>query len=344
MAFDKKEIFETLRNLGVNNFLSLKTGLQMELIKNPEKEKYLKNLYFFDDGKSLDEICKIYETNSIGYRCDEILENRDFVFSGCSFTFGIGVPKEGIWGVNVAKGIGLDYYNLGIPGESTAAIVDNLFSYFKLHGNPKILMCMFPDIFRKEIFFDQKEFYSEQDQKNKTQTGYTRVFWRQPESPKYSKKPHLIPDIIPKEIAMMDAINSIKNLEIYCYSNNIKFLWSTWDDTWYEYITLYLMENKIFKNFVDIENLKWHQNYADGFAERYHEFNVDDECKYNQECKKYINCHLIEKNYYGKVFDLPFDKDINDKNNRGHSGVHKHIHWAEKFISELENYDKRILV
>ena len=74
-----------------------------------------------------------YSINSKGFRSKEFEPNTDIIFSGCSFTFGVGIPEDAIWGVQVANNLKMSYSNLSIPGDSVMGIINNIYQYFKTY-------------------------------------------------------------------------------------------------------------------------------------------------------------------------------------------------------------------
>jgi hypothetical protein len=175
------------------------------------------NLYNLD-AKSLkkhnNEYLKKYnldiskeEINKFMFRSDEFIENHDtfhIVFSGCSNTWGTGIIKEELWSYKTYKLISENkecsgYFNLGIIGTNTAAIITNLFKYFIKYGNPNVIFINFPDSLRFFCYDDLNEKYYD-------------AFYK-----KDSKE-------------MLDLINFnyYLMLEQYCKSNNIQLYSFSW--------------------------------------------------------------------------------------------------------------------
>jgi hypothetical protein len=293
---------------------------------------------------------KIYKINSLNFRSDEFVENRDLVFSGCSYTFGQGVVNDGIWGNIVSKELNLKSYNLGLPGKSVQSIVNNLFNYFKIIDHPKILLCLFPEFTRMDMWSERDHMVSRKnfEEAKREYNKYTLVL-QDREYEKISKQPYIAEKIIPMELPFALSIQYIKFLEMYCKAKDIKFLWGTWSQT----ESLFLKSNKetfLFNNFVDLESYKWHQRYEDKRKIRYHQEGLisknhtEDYMYHDKECINATDCHQELKHIYGKNFDLAMDTGESDydlKNHHGHCGVHQHIHYAELFVEALNNYDER---
>lgn len=98
-----------------------------------------------------------YKFNSVGFRSEEFVSNNSIVFLGCSFTIGIGLPKEQIFPELVSSAIGLDCYNLGVGGAS-ADTCFRLAYYWLPRIQPKIVVTMLPSLHRLELY-DNKDFH-----------------------------------------------------------------------------------------------------------------------------------------------------------------------------------------
>jgi hypothetical protein len=175
-----------------------------------------------------------YEINSIGCR-GEIDENSEILASGCSITFGLGVPELGRWTNFLSKKINNSVTNLGSPGASVESICTNIIQYCMNNKMPKEIFCLMPDFFRSMIVVD-KEFYK--SRVNRGDMGKNdwleyiycnpvivkdgRSFFMEVENQKFvedSTSPHQL---------ILDSINLIYILESFCLSNNIKLYWTTW--------------------------------------------------------------------------------------------------------------------
>jgi hypothetical protein len=176
-----------------------------------------------------------YEINSIGCR-GEINENSEILASGCSITFGLGVPELGRWTNLLSKKINKSVTNLGSPGASVESTCLNIIQYCLNAKMPKEIFCLFPDFFRSMVVVD-KEFYKSRvrrgDMGTKDHLEYiycnpiiikeNGLLFMEIENQKYiedSTSPHQL---------ILDSINSIYMLEAFCLSNNIKLHWTTWN-------------------------------------------------------------------------------------------------------------------
>lgn len=302
----------------------------------------------------------LYKTNSDGFRSEDFKKNEELVITGCSHTYGYGVPEEMIWGVRVANYFNVSYANLGIAGASVSTIVNNLFAYFKKYGHPKALVCVFPNFQRLMLPVDINTLISDGTKKyvnyknvkmsnitlNKRILDHSYFDYTQ-DLPKYSKAPHSVDNVIPEIVTYWMAVQSIHILEQYCKTANIKLLWSIWD--WQTLNTFKFIKNQYseyFNNMIDIKMDHWvaslQKNIIDAKPipigeirkDRYHKdiVNKNDTCIDDKDlyCENFIECHKDLEQYNPNIFNIAGDF--------AHWGTHRHVHIAEIFISELEEY------
>lgn len=184
--------------------------------------------------ETIDEV-NTYEINSIGCR-GQVDENSEIIASGCSITFGLGVPELGRWTNLLSKKIDKSITNLGNPGDSVENICMNTIQYCLNSKMPKEIFCFFPDLFRSNVVVD-KEFYRSRVNRGSMGTKdflertfcnpkiiqNNKSFFMEIENQKYiedSTSPHQL---------ILDSVRFIYILESFCLSNNIKLYWTTWD-------------------------------------------------------------------------------------------------------------------
>lgn len=184
--------------------------------------------------ETIDEV-NTYEINYIGCR-GEVDESSETIASGCSITFGLGVPELGRWTNLLSKKINKSITNLGSPGNSVENICMNTIQYCLTTKMPKEIFCFFPDFFRSNVVVD-KEFYKSKVNRGSMGTKdyleYTfcnpriikdnKSFFMEIENQKY------IEDSISPHQLILDSVKFIYILESFCLSNNIKLYWTTWD-------------------------------------------------------------------------------------------------------------------
>lgn len=178
----------------------------------------------FDENKYKVE----YKLNNFGHRCDNFSKqdkDNHVLFAGCSFAFGEGVPYMQNWSGKLYKKIESKYdiggyYCLGFQNGVTSVIINNILKYFNSFGHPKILVCFFPDSIRKISY----------------QNGSLDIDYRHDDEHKI--------------IGRLSMYQSISLLENYCKQADIKFFWSTWDQS-----DLSFFSKLNFSNFVKIEEV-----------------------------------------------------------------------------------------
>jgi hypothetical protein len=212
---------------------------------------------------------------------------------------------------------------LSIPGGSINELVSKSFEHFKIFGNPKTMFCLFPDPFRIRLPVRKNLTNGSFSRETSDRYGYdtdlsfdTLHFddhFEFSERIKYFKIPYSYEDVLPLELPIFFAMQSIHMLEQYCKSSNIKLIWSFWHDPTFQ--VLINSKQNIFNNFVVNEDLIINHHPINGpeiFTK---------------------NCHEEYRNEFEKYFDGGLD--VEDGINFSHPGVHKHIHIAEAFYKEI---------
>ncbi len=240
-----------------------------------------------------------YTINNDGFRCDNFNKNitTEFLFAGCSETFGQGGPLKDCWAYMLNSEFSLNnYFNLGQSGSGYQAIVYNVLSYIKKYGSPKVLFILFPNIEREIIYYYPAIAMHKRTKykfdKKRPETYYNMGFY--PVSEKNSPK-------IPKQLRdnkntykkkLFSFYQTISMFEEIMNLNNIDFHWTCSTST-----DLYNI-NKIdkFNNFI---------NYS---LKDYHDY-----------VYKYVETHE----------DVPLYKFD------GHSGIAQHIFWKNLFLSRI---------
>jgi hypothetical protein len=284
--------------------------------------------------------------NSMGFRGTEFTSAADIVALGCSYTFGEGVPIGATWADFVSRSLNLTLHNLGSSGKGVPFEINCFFDYVKKFGNPKIVLCLLPDFIRMEISSRSHQMRPEKDQRNngkipgidedeKIITYSICPLSSYEGRDTYFKTPVTAEQIFPLETAQMLSIQYIKMLEAYCNSNNIKLIWTTWSIGQ----NIWLNENKdkgYFTNYFHFDEIGWHQRVEDlGKDILCNKFHAR-----GSECNTQFQCHEKYRDEYETGFDIATDVKISVKASlNGHSGVHKHIHWAEFFVKEINDYN-----
>jgi hypothetical protein len=96
-----------------------------------------------------------YTLNNYGFRSDNFKkENPDFLYAGCSETFGQGGPIEDSWPHMLNKKLNNNgsYINVSFPGAGWSEIISNVFTYIEKFGIPKNIFLLLPNIERRTIY------------------------------------------------------------------------------------------------------------------------------------------------------------------------------------------------
>jgi hypothetical protein len=262
-----------------------------------------------------------YKLNSLGYRSKEF-KKVPVVFAGCSITFGVGVPYDGIWSTLVGETLGLDYINLSAPGWSAQTIVDNLFKYFYTYGKPEKLFVVFPD-YHRLLLTSNRDFCVISPHDDGSPPIYTHdaalTLIPVDSRPKYAKKPYEFVDFIGPEYALMQNFKAINSLIAYCRDSNIDLVWSTWDNETH--------------GIIDIAKNNWNKEAYSNYV--YSNFSFNGDRKDNHIDKNsYPECHSEYVVKYKESFFEGQDY-LGDQNTPSHPGVHYHIHLAETMLKGL---------
>ena len=198
----------------------------------------------------------MYCFNNESYRCDNFnLEktNNNFLFSGCSVTFGSALPYNSTWAYQLNKDLGGDqFYNLGLSASSQKAIIYDIYNYIRKYGKPKAVFILFPDMSRVIGF--------------KEGLSSIEINTRLLNEVSNNSKNFFTDDLL-----YFDFYNSICALEDYLESIKIPFLWGTWHQetedvlnliskNFKNYIKIYTNQNA-FKNFNNNKNSEFNNKY-----------------------------------------------------------------------------------
>lgn len=261
-----------------------------------------------------------YNLNSLRYRSNEFYERPDILFSGCSFTYGMGLSKDSLWIDRIAKKMKKEYVNLGLPGKSVSSIINNIYSYFREYGHPEYVFCLFPNFNRFELPINKHIIISERNISNEKYNsspikggidagGYIQDIIMDDtdisSKPKYSQKPHVAENVLSIDISYWTAVKQILSFEQYCQVAGIKFFWTTWDKDLN--LAINLIKNK--------------------YLNQYNNFILLD------EGYESLDCHVKEKESNTILWDLAGDRDRGE--DYAHPGIHFHIHVAEAFYNSL---------
>lgn len=280
-----------------------------------------------------------YYINKNGYR--GILDSdSEILGAGCSITFGIGVPEEWIWTNILGKKNHQSITNLGYPGASIEKICNSIISYVATKKRPKKIFCFFPSLFRSFFVYDVDYYSLVQKETKQIDNLHINHLYFKSSTPLFyienkteqmfmilNKKANPYEKIDMEHLLsphqlMVNSINSIHMLELFCLSHNIDLCWTTWD-----FYSAFVINNlnkktnfklKKYKNFLDEKSLNssgiWFDNW-----------NIDKKFCNSDHSLNLKNNLCWDK---GSDFAIAEGKKIKDSN---HSGIHYQVHVAEFF-------------
>lgn len=289
-----------------------------------------------------------YRKNVYGFRCGPFNKNADFLFAGCSLTYGSGLAEENIWGNVLSNKFKKTSFPIAKSGVSVSWIVEQLFLFFKNYGNPPMVLCLFPDFYRINLPIDGNHYRNKNQNKNQVMSGVSYFSHSHLDSPRaeifntYLKMPYDYEKAISPYLAINDNIKSIRYLEQYCNAVGIKLLWSSWEEEFLNTVKLFQKIDEIkFDNYFDLRDYghivsaKLFDTYRKNiFFTSIEEMETCRESHIREECSCYLDCHGEFKNNIGEEFD--YGTDNKDRLSASHPGAHYHLHCAEAFEKKIK--------
>jgi hypothetical protein len=290
---------------------------------------YAKNVVTNEwDGKTSDirtiDEDNTYEINSFGFR-GEVYESPEIIASGCSITFGLGVPELGRWTNILGNKINKNVMNLGNPGASVESICTHIIQYCMNNKMPKEVFCLFPDFFRSMVVVD-KEFYKtkvKRDDTFKEKDSLQQIFCN-PIVHKYDDSVFMeiedqkyIEDATSPHQLILNSINFIYILESFCLANNIKLHWTTW----------HVPSAMIMEELLKIKNFKL-KNFADFvFAP---DVKNTDFRSISFKCSSSHDSEFYDSIYWKRGTDYSIE-NYKKVSAHAHPGIHFQYHFADLF-------------
>jgi hypothetical protein len=271
-----------------------------------------------------------YEINSFGFR-GEVYENAEVLASGCSITFGLGVPELGRWTNFLGNKMNKNIMNLGSPGASVESICLNIIKYCVNNKMPKQIFCLFPDFFRSVIVFD-KDFSQMKTQRDKfgNHEGLLVTFCN-PRITMHNgsifmemKDKRYVEDAVSPHQLIFNAVNAIYMLEAFCLTNNIELHWTTWDFSttkiMEEFLILEKFQLKRYTSFLPKDNTKGINHFVRDTCNLDHgskfkdalqwvmgsDYSIIDGKKTNQYAHPGIHCQYHIADFFYKLFNKDF--------------------------------------
>lgn len=326
MTFLTRNIFDFYNKDVINNYYLTKFffkndtyGTFVPYAKNPFAKEWNGTEPFFG---TLDEI-NDYKINRFGCR-GEIDIYSEIVASGCSITFGLGIPELGRWTNLLGDKINKNITNLGGPGASIESICLNIIQYSLNNKMPKEVYCLFPDFFRRKSVVD-KDFFKTKTNKDKDipdtlNLQYVGPTIRLHEDTLLMEVNDItyIEDSVSPHQRIIDSVNYIYVLEAFCLANNIKLYWTTWD----------LPSHKIMQSLISFPDFKL-KNFRPFFPE-------DSKKGFNgfvnTTCLLGHKSDLKDHSCWTMGSDIHVENGIKS-NKLSHPGIHAHTHTAEFFYN-----------
>jgi hypothetical protein len=193
-----------------------------------------------------------YKTNNYGFRSDNFdveKSSLNFLYAGCSNTFGSGMPIEKTWAYKLNNFLEMkDFYSVALPGASADVVIQNIITYIKKIGKPKGIFVLFPNISRVTIL--QEKTFSDVGKQDVLLVEYNSKMFP------YYPKPNYINNEkdFSENYLMLRFYQNISALELICKELSIPLVWSTWDEDFSKKIKKELIQ--FVSNYVDLYDKK----------------------------------------------------------------------------------------
>ena len=108
-----------------------------------------------------------YEANALGLRSPELSEPADIAIVGCSYSYGVGVPENMSWGVQVANHFNLPYITVAGIIDSDKVTNSGLLPFFLKTGFEGVVPAGTPIVqifpFKREDWEMEYKFYTPEE-------------------------------------------------------------------------------------------------------------------------------------------------------------------------------------
>jgi hypothetical protein len=195
---------------------SNKCNISENFLLPDDKDTYFQNLNKMPDKWIWRDKPITYNTNSFGYRTKEInlIDWENYAIAvGDSQTFGIGLSSELLYHQLVSNSTNVDILNLGLPGAPADLIYYMALNFLeKSLKNPKFVLVIWPEIFRKVWFTDDNSIHI-------WMAGHHKQIKKYVNFDEVSLNLSLF-----KKNQLQEFLFRRKSLMMYCKSTNIKFI------------------------------------------------------------------------------------------------------------------------
>lgn len=269
-----------------------------------------------------------YSWNSDGLRSIPFESKPEIIALGCSLTLGQGLPENLRWTNLLSDKIKKPIGNISYSGAAINKLVSSFFGLINKYDYlPKTVICNFANFER--FYFVTPDGEGMQD-------------WYINYSPKVTKAhaPWNYEEILPYEWVYYQNLDHIKMLEVFCRSNGINLIWSSWSNAISPENELFLESN--FKSYVQDPTRK---EFPKDFEFTIHGVKLEKLLPhYKMIDWDNILCH---KEYYDNnkdIFDygydyhaIPYDygRVKGPGSHRPHPGIHRQLHWSEFYYNQL---------
>ena len=190
-----------------------------------------------------------YKFNNMRFRCDDLdlsKSENNFLFSGCSVTFGMGIPYSKTWAYQVNSHFGGEsFFNIALPAGSFKSIVFDIFAYIRNYGKPKAVFVLFPPLLRQPVIENEKI--------------RTLPYYRKD----HSERSDAI-KILNENTMMFEFSRLLGILEDHLRVLGVPFLWGTYEPEFDKVLS----KLDISKNYVSVTNNPIAFNYANSIPEK----------------------------------------------------------------------------
>jgi len=188
-----------------------------------------------------------YKFNNHIFRCDDLDTSKsenNFLFSGCSVTFGMGIPYNKTWPYQVNNHFkGESLFNIGLPAGSFKSIIFDVYAYIRKYGKPKAVFILFPPLLRQPVIRNGKL-----------------------STVPYYRNDHIEREgmlkVLNYETMIFEFSRLVQMLEEYLDALNVPFLWGTYEPGFDKLLS----DLKLSDNYISMFGSQKAFEYADSIA------------------------------------------------------------------------------
>lgn len=221
------------KSLEINSLPKKQEILTNKIYSHIKDEYCFTNLGFNPIGKyftkSVDSSDLIlYKLNKHFFRSQHFKnlnqEDINILYTGCSWTFGSGLPENLMWtnfltnkiqSENINKKV--ESFNVALPGAPIFSVIKNAMSFIRNYGKPTYIFMIVPPVSR-DLLYDPEfnEYFQTVVHRNYFEEEGTRRFF--------------LDYVINHrhENSILKAVETIKMFEDFCNAADIKLIWTNW--------------------------------------------------------------------------------------------------------------------